>query len=155
MHVLVTGSSGLVGKALLDALRKNAHSATALLRPQTHIPDDFKFGRVAWDPAKGEIDAESLHRLDAVVHLAGENIASGRWSDARKAEIRQSRVGSTRLLCEAIARLSPRPQTLVCASAGGYYGDRGQGIIAGPAGPGSGVLAEVSHELVAATGAAQ
>src|SRR5258708_31903021 len=109
MHVLVSGSSGMVGTALLDSLRKKGHSATALLRPTTHIPDDFKFGRVAWDPEKNYIDAESLHRLDAVVHLAGENIAGGRWTAARKAGILDSRVKSTRLLSEAIPKRNPKP----------------------------------------------
>jgi uncharacterized protein (TIGR01777 family) len=151
MHVLVSGSSGMVGKALLEALRKNAHSATALLRPDTRIPDDFKFGRVGWNPAKGYIDAEALHRLDAVVHLAGENIAGGRWSPERKAAILESRVGSTRLLCEAIANHSTKPKTLVCASAIGYYGDRGQEIMTEDSAPGPGYLADVCKQWEEAT----
>lgn len=151
MHVLVSGSSGLVGKALLEALRKAGHSATALLRPDTRIPDDFKFGRVGWDPEKGYIDAGALHRLDAVVHLAGESIASGRWTVQRKAEILKSRVQSTRLLCETMASLPTRPQTLVCASAIGYYGDRGQEILTEDSAPGSDFLADVCKQWEAAT----
>ncbi|SRR5579871_45457 len=143
MHVLVSGTSGLVGKALLAALRAAGHSATALLRPSTHIPDDFKFGRVAWDPAKNYIDAEALHRLDAVVHLAGENIASGRWTESRKREIRASRVDSTRLLAETVAKRVPKPATFVCASAIGYYGDRGTDIMTEESAAGPGYLCEV------------
>jgi uncharacterized protein (TIGR01777 family) len=141
----------MVGKALLETLRKNAHSATVLLRPDTHIPDDFKFGRVGWDPAKGYIDAEALHRLDAVVHLAGENIAGGRWTPARKAAILESRVGSTRLLCEAVANHQTPPKTLVCASAIGYYGDRGQEIMTEESAAGTDFLADVCKQWEAAT----
>jgi len=151
MHVLVSGSSGMVGKALLEALRKNAHSATVLLRPDTRIPDDFKFGRVGWDPAKGYIDAEALHRLDAVVHLAGENIAAGRWTPARKAAILGSRVGGTRLLCEAIANHKTPPKTLVCASAIGYYGDRGQEIMTEDSAPGTEFISDVCKQWEDAT----
>ena len=151
MHVLVSGSSGMVGKALLDALRKNGHSATVLLRPNTRIPDDFKFGRVGWDPATGYIDGEALHRLDAVVHLAGENIAAGRWTPARKAAILESRVASTRLLCEAVANHETPPKTLVCASAIGYYGDRGQEIMTEDSAPGTDFLADVCQQWEAAT----
>jgi uncharacterized protein (TIGR01777 family) len=151
MHVLVSGTSGLVGRALLTALRKNSHSATALLRPGTRIAEDFKFGRVAWDPDAGYIDAESLHRLDAVVHLGGENISGGRWTNARKAAIRRSRVDSTRLLAETIAKRSPRPAVFVCASAVGYYGDRGTDIMTEESAPGSGFLADVCKDWEAAT----
>jgi uncharacterized protein (TIGR01777 family) len=151
MHVLVSGTTGLVGQALLAELRKKGHSATALLRPGTRIPDDFKFGRVAWDPGAGYIDAESLHRLDGVVHLAGENIAGGRWTAARKEAILRSRVDSTRLLSETIAKRSPRPAVLVCASAIGYYGDRGTEILTEESAPGAGFLAGVCKQWEAAT----
>jgi uncharacterized protein len=155
MHVLVSGTSGLVGRALLAELRKNAHSATALLRPNTRIPDDFKFGRVSWDPDSGYIDAESLHRLDAVVHLAGENIADGRWTDARKQAIRRSRVESTRLLCETVANRPTVPKTLVCASAIGYYGDRGAETMTEDSAPGSDFLSGVCKEWEEAAAPAQ
>ena len=82
-----------------------------------------------WDPEKGEIDAAGLEGLDAVVHLAGENVGSGRWTAARKAAIRDSRVNGTRLLCEALAGLARPPKTLVCASAIGIYGDRGEDVL--------------------------
>src|SRR5260221_10318139 len=151
MHVLVSGSSGMIGRELLATLRRNAHSATALLRPNTYVPDDFKFGRVGWDPETGYIDAESLHRLDAVVHLAGENIAGGRWTEARKAAIRRSRVETTRLLCQTIAGRPTLPKVLVSASAIGYYGDQGSQILTEDSAPGAGFLPKVCREWEAAT----
>jgi hypothetical protein len=103
---------------------------------------------------KGEVDAAGLEGLDAVVHLAGENIASGRWNAARKAAIRDSRVIGTRLLCEALAGLARPPKTIVCASAIGYYGDAGEDALTeeSPAGPG--FLPEVCREWEAASGPA-
>jgi len=155
MHVLVSGTSGLVGRALLADLRKNTHSATALLRPSTRVPEGFKFGRVAWDPDSGYIDAESLHRLDAVVHLAGENIAGGRWTDRRKEVLRRSRVDSTRLLCATVAKRSPPPAVVVSASAIGYYGDRGADTMTEESAPGPGFLPQLCKEWEEATAPAE
>ena len=107
--------------------------------------------RCRWDPAKGEVDAAGLEGLDAVVHLAGENIASGRWNAVRKAAIRDSRVNGTRLLCDALAGLARPPKTLVCASAIGYYGDRGEELLTEESSPGTGFLPEVCREWEAAS----
>ena len=150
MHVLVTGSSGLIGSALTAALRKSAHSATCLLRPSTKVSDDFKFGKVAWDPDKNYIDWESIHRVDAVVHLAGENIAR-RWTPEQKAKVRDSRVAGTRLLCETIVKLPQPPRVLVAASAIGYYGNRGDEILTEASPPGAGFLADTCRAWEAAT----
>jgi hypothetical protein len=109
---------------------------------------------VRWDPEKGEIDAAGLEGLDAVVHLAGENIASGRWNAARKAAIRASRVNGTRLLCDALAGLARPPKTLVCASAIGYYGDRVADVLTEESPPGAGFLPDVCREWEAAAEAA-
>jgi hypothetical protein len=109
---------------------------------------------VRWDPERGEVDAAGLEGLDAVVHLAGENVGSGRWTAARKAAIRDSRVKGTRLLCEALAGLVRPPETLVSASAVGYYGDRGEEVLTEESPPGAGFLPEVSREWEAASGAA-
>ena len=155
MHVLVTGSSGLVGKSLLETLRKDAHSVTVLLRPQTKIPVDFKFGRIPWDPDQDRIDSGSLHRIDAVVNLAGENIAGGRWTASRKRAIRESRVRGTRLLSETIAKMTPPPRVLVSASAIGYYGDRGQELLTEDSAPGSDFLSRVCQDWEAATAPAE
>jgi len=103
-----------------------------------------------WDPGKRQVDAAGLEGLDAVVHLAGENIASGRWNAARKAAIRDSRVNGTRLLCDALAGLARPPKTLVCASAIGYYGDGGADVLTEESPPGAGFLPEVCREWEAA-----
>src|SRR5690606_18490205 len=121
MRVLVTGSTGLVGTALIEALNKvNAEVVRLVRKPGSH-PEE----QILWEPAKGTIDAGGLEGLDAVIHLAGESVAEGRWSEAKKARIRDSRVEGTTVLCEALAALKRPPKVLVSASAIGYYGDRG------------------------------
>jgi uncharacterized protein len=139
MKILVTGSSGLVGSALVPFLSKSGHEPVRLLRP-TH-----------WDPDRGTIDPGILQGIDAAVHLAGENIAAGRWTARRKARIRDSRVRSTRLLSEALAKLDRRPSVLVSASATGYYGDRGSKLLREESAPGNGFLSDVCRRWEAAT----
>ena len=99
-----------------------------------------------WDPEAGEIDEEGLAGVDAVVHLAGENIGARRWSNAQKARIRDSRVNGTKTMSDVVARLDPRPDVLVCASALGYYGDRGDDVLTEDAPAGSDFLARVGVE---------
>jgi uncharacterized protein (TIGR01777 family) len=101
---------------------------------------------VNWDPEQGTIDTKALEGFDGVVHLAGDNIASGRWTDAKKNRIRESRIKGTRLLCEALASLSSPPKVLVSASAIGFYGDRGDQTITEESAPGKGFLAEVCRQ---------
>lgn len=150
MNILVTGSSGLVGSALIPALTAEGHRVSRLVRTKSNlgIRDTF------WDPTAGELYSPPLEGLDGVVHLAGESIADGRWSKTRKARIRQSRVQGTRLLSESLARLSSPPKVLLSASAIGYYGDRGHEILTEQAPPGSNFLAQVCQEWEAATHAA-
>ena len=105
----------------------------------------------AWNPAGGLAEPSRFDGVDAVVHLAGENIAAGRWTPARKAEIRQSRVEGTRILCESLARLAHPPKLLVSASAVGFYGDRGAQMLTEESGAGSGFLPDVCREWEAAT----
>jgi uncharacterized protein (TIGR01777 family) len=105
---------------------------------------------IAWDPAAGRIDAARLEGFDAVVHLAGEPIAEGRWNEAKKRRILESRVAGTRLLCETLARLSSPPRVLVCASAIGWYGDRGDETLTEDSAPGGGFLADVCRQWEAA-----
>jgi ligand-binding SRPBCC domain-containing protein len=146
MHVAVTGSRGLVGSALVPFLTTGDHRVTRLVRRAPVGPDE-----VAWDPARGMTDLSRLEGVDAVVHLAGENIAAGRWTPARKAEIRRSRVAGTRSLCEALARLARPPKVLVSASAIGFYGDRSDQTLTEESGAGNGFLPDVCREWEAAT----
>ena len=146
MRVAVSGSTGLVGSEVVASLSAAGHEVVRLVR-RAPAPGERA---VRWDPEKGEADAAGLEGLDAVVHLAGENIASGRWNAARKAAIRDSRVNGTRLLCEALAGLVRPPKTLVCASAIGIYGDRGEDAITEESPPAAGFLPEVCREWEAA-----
>jgi uncharacterized protein (TIGR01777 family) len=101
---------------------------------------------VSWDPTRNQIDAAGLQGIEAVVHLAGESIASGRWNAERKARIRNSRVIGTRLLAETLAKLPTPPQVFACASAIGFYGDRGDEVLSESSAPGIGFLPEVCRE---------
>jgi uncharacterized protein (TIGR01777 family) len=148
MHVAVTGSSGLIGSALVGFLTTGGHQVTRIVRRSPGAAD------VQWDPAEGIRGLSRLEGVDAVVHLAGENIASGRWTRERKAQIRRSRVEGTGRLCESLVRLERRPKVLVSSSAIGYYGNRDDEILREDSGPGSDFLAGVCREWEAATGPA-
>lgn len=141
MNVLMTGSSGLIGSALTSSLDRDGHRVRRLLRAPSAAENT-----TVWDPSDGTLADGALDGIDAVVHLAGENIAGGRWTPRRKARIRQSRVDPTRRLCEALARLSSPPRVLVAASAVGFYGDRGDEVLDETADPGTGFLSDVCEE---------
>lgn len=144
MDVLVSGSTGLIGTALVPALRDEGHEVRRLTRSGGSSGDG-----VQWDPSAGTIDAAGLEGVDAVVHLAGENIV-GRWTAAKKARIRNSRVEGTRLLAGALAGLQRLPGVMVSASATGYYGDRGNELLTEESAPGNNFLAGVCREWEAA-----
>lgn len=145
-RIVVTGSTGLVGTRLVAELaRAGAQVVRAVRRP---VSDPH--GELFWDPAAGRIDAAALEGADAVVHLAGENIAGGRWTEKFKQRIRDSRVEGTRLLSETIAGLNDKPRTFVCASAIGYYGDRGDEVLTEQSPPADDFLAEVCRDWEAA-----
>lgn len=145
MKILVTGASGLVGTALTAALEKEGHEVVALVRRAPRSASEIR-----WDPASGIPDPAAVEGADAVVHLAGENIAEGRWTAAKMERIRASRVQGTRTLCEALARLERKPSVLVCASAIGFYGDRGDEVLDEDSAPGRGFLTDVCREWEAA-----
>lgn len=147
MRVLVSGASGLVGRALCPALQARGGEVVRLVRNSTRIPE----GAVSWDPDHGTLPLEGLSGVDAVVHLAGESIASGRWSEARKERIRGSRMNGTRLLAKRIAELPAPPKVLVSASAIGVYGDTGDQAVNEDSRTGSGFLAEVCRAWEEAT----
>jgi uncharacterized protein (TIGR01777 family) len=151
MNILVTGSTGLVGRALVPFLTAGGHSVIRLVRSRPMTEGVAAF----WDPVAGHVDPARLEGLDGVVHLAGESIATGRWTAEKKARIRDSRVNGTRLLCESLAGLGQPPRVLVSASAIGYYGDRGDEILREESAPGAGFLADVCRAWEAATESAQ
>jgi len=124
MNVLVTGSHGLIGSSLTPYLTALGHKVRRLLRSSADSSADSKPDDIVWDQRR-LLTPEELAGIDAIIHLAGENIASGRWDENKKKAIRDSRLTSTKLLCESICRLDNPPQVMLCASAIGYYGDGG------------------------------
>jgi uncharacterized protein (TIGR01777 family) len=121
MRIAITGSSGLIGSALLARFARDGHAVTRVVRGASLRDPSHR--AVAWNPASGMIDSAGLDAHDAVVHLAGEDIAAGRWTPARKHIIRESRIHGTRLLCETLASLVHKPRVLITASGVGFYGN--------------------------------
>jgi uncharacterized protein (TIGR01777 family) len=148
--VAVTGSSGFLGSALVSSLAAAGHRVIPLVRREVRPGEDA----LHWDPVSGAIASPGPAIADAVVHLAGESIAGGRWTAAKKQRIRESRVDATRRLTETLTRLAKPPAVLVCASAIGYYGSRGDEILSEESAPGVGFLADVGREWEAATATA-
>ena len=146
MDVAVTGSGGLIGRALVRRLQEGGHRVRRVVRSGSEGPDE-----VRWDPMVGTIDASALAGVDAVVNLGGEGIGDHRWTEAQKRRIRDSRVTGTTVLAEAMAALEPRPSVLLNASAVGYYGDRGDEVLTEASGPGTGFLSEVVQAWEGAT----
>ncbi|MCZ6759310.1 MAG: TIGR01777 family oxidoreductase [Gemmatimonadetes bacterium] len=147
MKIAVTGSTGLVGSALVAHLESSGHVVKRIVRRRDSADSDS----VYWDPEAGMIEVDKLAGLDAAVHLAGENIAKRRWSKRQKARILKSRVNGTRLLSATVAGLDPKPEVMVCASAMGYYGDRCDEILTEDSGSGELFLSRVVRDWEAAT----
>ena len=146
MKILVTGSSGLVGTALVKALGRDGHMVCRLMRPESAANNEVKDGfNVAWNPATGELGGAGVGP-DAVVNLAGASIAGGRWSTERKAVLRASRIDTTRALVEALAKMNVRPSVLVSASAIGVYGNRGDELLTEESKAGTDFLAGLAQE---------
>lgn len=147
MKILVSGSHGLVGNPLINSLTTDGHEVLRLVRRARA----FGAPEVEWHPNQGQLDAQHLEGFDVVVHLAGESIASGRWTDSKKRAIRESRVKGTTLLSEVLARLSRPPSVLLSASAIGYYGNRGDELLTEQSAPGEDFLSSVCVEWENAT----
>jgi len=143
-RVLISGASGLIGAALVPALEADGHELTRLVRGSAKSRNDL-----VWEPMR-EVPPELVSGCDVVIHLSGESV-SGRWTAEKKRRIRESRVVSTRNLAWAIAKAEEPPRTFVCASAIGYYGDRGDEVLTEETSAGTGFLPEVCREWEAAT----
>lgn len=138
MKILISGASGLIGSALTPFLTTGGHAVSRLVRSQSQAGTNG----ILWDPASGKIDVNALEGFDALIHLAGENIAAARWSDSQKAKIRDSRIQGTRLIAETISKLTNPPKVFLQASAIGFYGDRGEELLDEKSARGKGFLAE-------------
>jgi uncharacterized protein (TIGR01777 family) len=147
MRIAVSGSSGLIGGALVRSLRAEGHQVRRLVRHDPSGPE-----QVRWDPDSGEVDTAGLAGCDAVVHLAGAGVGDHRWTESYKRTIRESRVRGTATLAEALAGMpdGDRPAALVCGSAIGYYGDTGTRAVDEDEPPGEGFLAGVCRDWEAA-----
>lgn len=146
-RILVSGASGPIGAALLPSLKTCGFQVVRLVRGPTSGADQIR-----WDPAK-PLASELISGFDSVIHLAGESVV-GRWTDSKKAKIRESRILGTRNLAESLAKAKDRPRVLITASAIGYYGDRSDEVLREDGNSGAGFLAEVCREWEAASQAA-
>lgn len=145
MKVLIAGASGLVGSALTPVLEAEGATVTRLVRTSAGS------GEIEWHPNNDQIDAAALEGFDAIVNLAGENIAAGRWTDEQKRKIHDSRVNGSHLISETIAMLKQKPKVFLCASATGIYGDRDDEALDEESDSGGGFLAGVCREWEQAT----
>jgi uncharacterized protein (TIGR01777 family) len=147
MKILISGSHGLVGSALIQSLEQDGgNEIFSLVR---RYPESSS--QIEWSPDRYSIALARIDGFDAVIHLAGESIAEGRWSEAKKKRIRESRVKGTRLLGDALANLTAPPKVMISASAIGYYGNRGDEVLTEGSAPGSDFLSEVCVEWEKAT----
>jgi uncharacterized protein len=151
LKVLITGATGMVGTELGKTLKKRGDTVLELKRDRSSLSSSSAF----WNPSTGEIDNTALEGIDVVVHLAGENIAEGRWTDEKKKRILDSRVKGTTLLSETLAGLKNKPRVLISASAIGYYGNRGDELVSEASKAGSDFLADACVQWEQSTSAAR
>ena len=137
MKVAVTGSSGLIGSSLVSFLSEKSVTVSKILRENTEDDD------ISWKPEDGDWNSAFTGGVDGIIHLAGESVASGKWTRKKKEKIRNSRIEGTKRLCEHILKLPTPPSVLVCASAIGYYGNRGVEFLNEGSSRGSGFLPDV------------
>jgi uncharacterized protein len=153
MRILISGSTGFLGTALLEALERDHHEVAGLVRPETAQGRAWSDSRqiVSWNPIAGKFDAAAAEGADALIHLAGASIAGGRWNAARKNLLRTSRIDATRHLIGALSKLQRPPRVIVGASAIGYYGSRGDEILTEESAPGNDFLSAACREWEAET----
>ncbi len=144
-RIAISGASGLIGKQLCAYLTTAGHTVLQLVRRPSQDPLE-----VTWDPVAGTVDTAKLQGIDAVIHLAGENVGEGRWTAERKPRLLQSRVDGTRTLAKAMAQLDPKPKVLISASATGFYGDTGDAECTESSPTGTLYLSEICREWEAA-----
>lgn len=144
LTVAITGASGFIGSALSTLLSTAGHRVRPMVRRPSNVPET-----ITWDTERGVADPAQLRDVDAVIHLAGENIA-GRWTQRKKRKIRDSRIEGTAALVRSLEQADPRPRTLISTSGMNYYGNRGEAVVTEADGPGEGFLAEVTQEWEAA-----
>ncbi len=125
MKILVSGASGLAGTALTKSFRAGGHTVAHFVRPGGPVAP----GDIAWDPSTASVDVAAMEGADIVIHLSGASIADGRWTASRKAVLRSSRIDSTRLVVDALGKMRQKPRVFLCASAIGFYGNRGDEIL--------------------------
>lgn len=150
MKVVVSGASGLIGTALVRSLRADGHDVTRLVRRTPTAGDEAQ-----WDPSAGQLDAAVIDGADAVIHLAGAGVADHRWTDDYQQTILRSRVDGTTTIASAVAEATTPPRVLACASAVGYYGDRGDELLDETSSRGAGFLAGVVEQWEAAANPAR
>ncbi|MEE1928650.1 TIGR01777 family oxidoreductase [Streptomyces sp. TRM 70351] len=150
MRIAVTGSTGLIGSALVRSLRADGHEVVRLVRRPARAADEAQ-----WRPEQGYLDSSGLAGCDGVVHLAGAGVGDRRWTAAYKRTLRDSRVRGTRVVAEAVAGLATPPRVFVCGSAVGFYGYPGSRPVDESDGPGTGFLPELCQEWEAAAAPAQ
>jgi len=143
------GSTGMIGTLLTRLLQERGDRVKSLVRPSSKISNHND--GIPWDPAAGTIDREKLEGIDAVIHLGGESIASGLWTEARKKRLTDSRILSTSLLAETLAKLEQKPEVFLCASGISIYGDGGDHIFDEAHPPDNDFLANLAHEWEKAT----
>jgi len=141
MKILIAGATGMVGSALIPHLSENGHSVVKLVRKKSEAENEIE-----WDSEHDTLNPASCEGFDYVINLAGENISSGRWTETIKKKIKESRIKSTRLIVDTLAKVDKKPKGLINASAVGYYGNREDQILRETDGSGDGFLAEVCRE---------
>lgn len=142
MKIVISGSSGLLGKRLTAFLSTGGHQIVKLVRNKDQVTENSVF----WNPAAGQVETDRLENADAFIHLSGENVGSGYWTQTKKRRIKNSRIDSTRLLSQTISNLKFPPKIFLSASAVGFYGDRGEEILTEQSSKGSGFFPEVCEQ---------